>query len=56
MTPEDKSKIAQVHIRMPVELRDRLVIKLEEEYEYPPNLSTFFRRMTEDYLEGEHDR
>ena len=53
MTTDDKSKIAQVHVRMPVEMRDKLLTKLDEEYEYPPSLSAFFRRLATDYLEGE---
>jgi hypothetical protein len=50
---DDKEKIAQVHIRMPVEMRDRLIEKLGSEHEFPPSVSEFFRRYAQDYLEGE---
>jgi predicted DNA-binding protein len=52
---DDKEKIAQVHIRMPVEMRDRLVNMLKEEFEYPPALSLFIRTLISDYLEGDKD-
>jgi hypothetical protein len=38
---------------MPVEMRDRLVNMLKEEFEYPPSLSAFFRRLAVDYMEGD---